>query len=61
VKEDLEFKDESEELEINVKEDLEKRDHQVLLSGNTTNSLMRIHPVYNGRFDKIHKAKAFFK
>jgi len=37
------------------------RDQQVLLGGVANNALYRINPIYNGRFDKIQKAKDYFK
>jgi hypothetical protein len=39
----------------------EERDHCVLLGWVRENSLVRINPIYNGRFDRVEKAKEFFK
>ena len=44
-----------------VKLDTSNPDHKVLLSEITTNSLVRMNPIYNGRFDKVHAAKTYFR
>ena len=36
-------------------------DHSVLISDIYSNALLRMNPIYNGRFDKVHKAREFFK
>ena len=58
--ENFEFKDAVEDPDEVVEISDDQRDHQVLLSGVLNNCLPRINPVYNGRFDKIQKAKQFF-
>lgn len=61
-KEVLEFKDaEDEGEEVVDTKDEGPRDHQVLLSAVLNNSLVRINPVYNGRFDKVTKAREYFR
>lgn len=56
----IDFKDDDEEIKCQDKPD-DSKDHQVLLSGITKNSLTRINPIYNARFDKVEKARKFFK
>ena len=43
------------------KNNSDKKDHEILLSGNQKNILTRINPIYNGRFDKIEKARTYFE
>lgn len=56
----IEFLDEGEEVN-DTQAESDKRDHQVLISGITNNALIRINPVYNGRFDKVEKARSYFR
>ena len=55
------FNENENEPEITTTDNNSLRDHQVLLSGIMNNSLPRINPIYNGRFDKIHKAREYFE
>ena len=36
-------------------------EHVKLLGDNTDSALRRINPIYNGRFDKVEKAKKYFR
>lgn len=36
-------------------------DHVKVLSANPDSALRRINPIYNGRFDKVEKAKRYFR
>ena len=56
----IEFLEDGEEVD-ETQASGESRDHQVLLSGITNNAILRINPVYNSRFDKVEKARAYFR
>jgi hypothetical protein len=56
-KKNFDFEDETQEL--STKE--EDPNHTVLLSGVLNNAIVRINPIYNARFDKVHKAREYFR
>ena len=56
----FEFRDDNEE-EKEVVVDTKNTDHEVLISAIDSNSLVRINPIYNGRFDKLSHAREYFR
>jgi prenyltransferase beta subunit len=56
-KKNFDFEDETQEISTTE----EDPNHSVLISGVMNNSIVRINPIYNARFDKVHKAREYFR
>ena len=49
------------DMEITSQQPDNQVDHSVLISDIYSNALLRMNPIYNARFDKVHKAREWFK
>lgn len=49
------------DMEITTQQPDNQVDHSVLISDIYSNALLRMNPIYNARFDKVHKAREWFK